>query len=233
MTGRDLVTASLRLIGATAPGESLAASEATDGLAALNRMLDSWSNDGMLIHAITAETPYTLTVSDGSYTIGASGDITTRPMSIEKAVIRDGTTDYPLMRLTLSEYSAIVDKSQESTYPTHFYDDGGYPQRTIKLWPVPSAAHSLVLWTKRPLTQVATLDTSLSLPQGYERALVYNLAVEVSPEYGKQISDVIMMTAIESKAAIKRSNHRPILLTPDATPAGRSGSFNIYTGDYN
>lgn len=230
MTGRDLVTASLRLFGAVAPGESVAASEASDGLASINRMLDSWSNEGLIIHTITQETPLTLTVSDGTVTVGTSGDITTRPMSIEAAVIRDGSTDYPLNILSLEQYTAIANKSAEATYPTDLYDNGGYPQRTLYLYPVPSAAKQLVLWTKRALTQIATLDTSLSLPPGYERALVYNGAIELCAEYGREPSGAVVKVADESKASIKRANVKPGYLRADSGLLTTS-SFNIFTGD--
>lgn len=231
MTGRDAVTASLRLIGAIAPSESVSASEATDGLATLNRMLDSWSNENLVIYTLTAETPLTLTPGDGTVTMGTSGDITTRPMSIEKALIRDGTTDYNLRILTLDEYTRIGDKTTQSTLPTSIYDDGGYPQRTLTLYPVPSAAKSLVLYTKRAITQIATLDTSLSLPQGYEEALIYNLAMRLAPEYGKTPSELIFNTANETKASIKRKNFRPSLLRCDSALVSNT-TYDIMTGDY-
>lgn len=232
MTGRDLVSASLRLIGAVAPGETPAASEATDGLAALNRMISSWSTEELIIHAVTAETPLTLTVGDGTVTMGTAGDITTRPLSIEAAVIRDGTTDLPPMRLlTLAEYAAIPDKSTQSTYPTSLYDNGGYPLRTLTLYPVPSAAKSLVLFTKRELTQIATLDTAISLPPGYEEALVYNFAIRIAPEYGKVVPDAVALIAVESKASVKRANIKPAYLRCDPALVA-SGGFNILTGDF-
>jgi hypothetical protein len=231
MTGRDAITAALKKIGALAPGESLDASEATDGLAELNRMLGAWGTQKLIIHAVTQESPLTLTAGDGTVTMGTSGDITTRPMAIEKAVIRDGTTDYPVDLLTLEEYAGIADKSTQSTYPTALYDDGGYPQRTLTLYPVPSAAKSLVLWTKRALTSIASLDTSVSLPPGYDDAIVYNLAVRLAPEYGRPVDAVVMKLADDGIALIKRANHRPMLLTVDSalrTP----GRYDINTGGY-
>lgn len=231
MTGRELVSASLRLIGALAPGESMEATQATDGLAALNRMIDSWSNERLLINAYTPESALTLSPGDATYTLGTSGDITTRPILIAKALIRDGLTDYPVNILTLPQYAAIANKSTQGV-PDSLYDDGGYPQRTITLYPVPSSALSLVLFTLRPLAQIATLDASVSLPPGYEDALIYNLALRLSPEYGKVASELVMMTAVESKTLIKRANHRPSLMRCDAIPAGSGSRFDINTGGY-
>lgn len=231
MTGRDVVSAALRKIGALAPGETLVASEASDGLSELNRMLATWSTDGLTIYAITEESPLTLTPGDSTVTLGASGDITTRPQKIEKALIRDGSTDYPVHILTLEEYARIADKTVQSTYPHSLYDDGGYPQRTIKLYPVPNAAHSLVLFTKRALTAIASLATEISFPPGYEDALVYNLAVRLAHEYGRPLDAVVLELASISYAGIKRSNHRPSYLQCDPAVAVR-GAFDINTGDY-
>lgn len=232
MTGRDLISAQLRKINALAPGESIDAQEAMDGLAETNRMLSSWSNEGLLIYAITAESPIALTPGDATYTLGTSGDITTRPQKIEKAVIRDGSYDLSPMRiLTLDEFSAIPNKSAQSTYPYSIYDDGGYPLRTITLYPVPSAAKQLVLFTKRPLTEIASLSTELSFPPGYEDALVYNGAIRLAPEYEKQVSAEVAKIASDALAGIKRANHRPALLRCDDAVVG-CGGFDILTGGY-
>lgn len=233
MTGRDLVAAALRKIGALASGETPDSQSATDGLSELNRMLSSWSNEELVVYQVTAETPLTLTPGDGSVTMGTAGDITTRPIEIEQAMIRDGSTDYALRKLSLSEYAAISDKTLQSDIPLAYYDNGGYPQRTLSLYPVPSAAKSLVLFTRRELTQIATLDTSISLPPGYEDALVYNLAFRLAPEYGKVLPDAVMVVMSESKAQIKRANEKPTYLRVDDVPAGGgSGRYNILTGGY-
>lgn len=46
-TARDVVTGALRLIGVLAAGETAQAAEATDGLAALNRMMHGWKARGV------------------------------------------------------------------------------------------------------------------------------------------------------------------------------------------
>lgn len=234
MTGRDLVTACLRLIGAVAPGESLEASEATDGLAALNSLLGSWSNKRLLIFTQTTEAAITLTPNDATYTLGAGGTITTRPQRIDGALIRDDSVspavDQPPMDLlTRDQYMRIAVKDVTSPCPTALYDDGGFPQRTVTLYPVPSAAKKLILYTLRPLTSIATLDTELSFPPGYERAIKYNGAIDLSPEYGKIPSQEVKDIAKEALADIKRANHIPLYLRCDPAVLG-GGCFDIYSG---
>lgn len=236
MTGRDLLTGALRTLGVLSTGESLSASDASDGLQTLNDLIDSFSNERLLIHTVTEEAELTLTAGQGSYTLGTGGDITTRPQSIDGALIRDDSAspaiDYPLHMLTDAEWQRITQKDTESTIPTEIHIDGGYPLRTAHLYPVPSASKKLVLYTLRPLTRIATLDTELSLPPGYARMLKFNVVLDLAPEYGRQVDAMTLKAAQESKEVIKRQNHRLRLLRTD--PALQmSRGFNIYTGDYN
>lgn len=231
MTARDLITASLRLIGAIAPGESMEAAEATDGLAALNMLVDSLSAAGQMVNAVTTESAITLTPGDATYTLGTSGDITTRPMSIVAALIRDGSNDYPVKIITAEEYAAKGDKSAQVTYPEALYDDGAYPTRTITLYPTPASAKSLILYTSRPLTQIATLDTSISLPQGYERMLKYNLAIDLAPEYGKTVSQEIAAIAMQTRDDLERQNVRVPKSRADEALLQFAGAFDFTRGE--
>ena len=72
MTAQELIKAAMRLINATADGETPTASEMADGLEALKIMLRSWSSDNLMIYFIEQET-LTLTGAS-SYTIGSGGD---------------------------------------------------------------------------------------------------------------------------------------------------------------
>jgi hypothetical protein len=233
VTGRDLVSASLRLIGAIAPGESPEASEAKDGLYALNRMISSWSTENLLIYAKVRE-EFTLTPGQAAYTMGSAANLnTTRPMAIERAAIEAQTTpaiEYPIRLLSQAQWAEIVIKDTQSTIPTDLFAEGTYPNETINLYPVPSAAHKLVLYTTKPLTEIATLDTVISLPPGYERALAFNGAIELAPEYGRPVSAEVAKIADDSKAAIKRANLRPNYLRVESALMS-AGPFDIYKGD--
>lgn len=233
MTGRDVITASLRLIGAVAPGESIAASEATEGLVTLNRMISSWSTESLLIYAKVRE-EFTLTPNQQSYTMGSGANFNaTRPLRIEAAAIELQTTtpvtEIPIRILTVHEWAEIQTKELSSEIPTDLYPEGTYPNETLNLYPKPSAAEKLVLYSWKPLTAV-TLDADLSFPPGYEEALIYNLAARLSPEYGKPLGAEVNAIAGESKANIKRMNHRPRFLKADEALTG--SHYNILTGGY-
>lgn len=237
MTGRDLITASLRLIGVAAQGESIEAAEATEGLAALNRMISSWSTENLLISSKVRRT-HTLVAGTQQYTIGPAGASFTapRPLRVDEVLIRDEgqspALEYPVRVLSLSEWAMILIKEVGNSVPTDIYFEGTYPSETLNLYPKPSGSLKLVLWSWEPITAIATLDTVISLPPGYEEALIYNFAIRLAPEYGRPLSDSVVGIANESKATIKRMNHRPRYLRVDDALLSSDGRLDILTGGY-
>lgn len=235
MTALDLISSSLRLLGVLATGENASASEAKDGLVSLNDLIDSWSTQNLLIPNKVSET-FPLVVGQKTYTMGAGGNFnTSRPQRIENALIQftgnNPVLDMPMKLLNQDEYSSILLKTQESTFPMYLYSDNAYPLTNISVWPVPDAANNIVLYSWKPLASLAALTTSPSLPPGYGRALRYNLAVELAPEYGKQIPPSVEAIAMESKAEIKRMNFAPQYLQVDRALRAKPAVWNWLTGE--
>lgn len=231
-TARDLIKDSMLLIGAIASSETPTADEQADGLRFLIRMLASWSTEGLAVHTRVRE-EFTLTPSDGSYTMGASGDFnTTRPIQIEIATIEDQsvspTTEWPIEIITLAQWAAIVTKDLTAVYPTRLYADAGNPLTNIYLWPVPTVANKLVLYSWKPFSAIASANTTVDLPPGYEEAIVYNLSIRLAPQYGKVAAAEVIQVAADAKESIKRLNVKPAFLAADDSTNGTV--FNIYTG---
>jgi hypothetical protein len=80
------------------------------------------------------------------------------------------------------------------------------PDVTVCLWPVPSEAMTLKLWSAKPITGTLTLATSLSLPPGYERMLAYVLAEDMAPEYQVEPSPTVVRKASAARKVLKRTN---------------------------
>tara|TARA_R100001086_G_scaffold250077_1_gene193283 strand:- start:973 stop:1677 length:705 start_codon:yes stop_codon:yes gene_type:complete len=233
MTGLQLVSAILRKLEVLASGEVPSGDEASDTLSAVNLLLSGWSNEELTIFQ-TVEEAFTLTAGDDSYTIGSGGDFdTSRPQSILKAAIRSGSgsnqTDYPVEVREINDWAMIPSKKVQSSIPWELYQNGGYPLKTIQLYPVPSEANALVLWSKKPLTEITSLSTTLSFPPGYERALIYNGAIEAAPEFGREPSAAVVKIARESLATIKSKNVKPARLETDM---GRGRRYDIQSGRY-
>ena len=230
-TSQTIIDRALRLIGAIASGESPTAAESSDGLIALNAMISSWQTEKLNVYAFL-DTAFTLVNADSSYTVGPAGNfaLTPRPPKIEQCFVRANDIDYPVELVDYAKWNSIPDKTSTSDIPIYAYYEPTLTTGTLQLWPVPNTAYSLHIVTWTSLVELAALATSISLPQGYERALAYNLAIEVASEYEKQPSQSVITVAAESKAAIKRANIRPMLAYTELGYLIQGQRSNIYSG---
>lgn len=201
-TARDIIKRAMQKIGVLVKSEAPSSDEADDALNSLNALIASWSNDSLVCFARTWES-FNLSGGDATYTIGTGGDFnTTRPMNIIQAYARSGAIDYQMDIITDTAYNSISYKSL-SGIPEFLNFDNAYPLANIRIYPVPSAAYSLFILSEKEVTEFATLDTEMSLPNGWERALIYNLALELAPEYKQQPDPSIVKIANESLGNIR------------------------------
>ncbi len=237
MTARELIASSLRLIGVLASGETANSNEANDGLNSLNQMLSSWSNENLVVYQKVRD-EFTLTAADGSYTWGTTagaGNFTTaRPIEVISAKLELQGTDpqeIPLKILTIEEYANLSMKELSSSIPQAVYFDGAFPNLGVNFYPVPSDAEHVVFYSLKPFTTLALADT-ISFPPGYEKAIRYNLAIDLAPEYGRAPDQLILQQAMECKAEIKRKNskHTPLMRTDIPAGSGKT-SFDYRTGE--
>lgn len=235
-TAADLIDAALTEIGVRAAGETLSAAEASEGLSTLNRMLDSWAAERLAIYTIS-RTTWTITASDGSYTVGTGANVNrARPVSVDHVNYIDTSTDpdteYPLAKLTEDAYAGITLKALTSETPQAWYYNPTYPTGTLELWPVPtSSTLQGVMYAPTAVAQFTALTTAVSVPPGYERAIIKNLALELAPSYGKKVDAALAIQAQEAKATIKRANKRLADLTIDpAALIGSQSGYDIYQG---
>lgn len=184
-------------------GGSASAQEASDGLVYLNDLIQSWSNEGLLIYSKTTDS-LTMTGAQ-SYTFGTGGVLNSeRPVSVDSAYFTLTGYDYPVSIITREQYQSIADKTATSTLSDVIFVDYTYPYATVYVYPVPSSG-TLKLVSSKKLTELSTTSTVLSMPQGYERALRLALEVELMPQYGKQDA-LIIASAEKAKRDLKRLN---------------------------
>lgn len=220
MTAQTLINSAMRLIGATASGETPTTDESNDALVVLNDMLDQWNSEHLMTFTTQPHT-FALTTSQ-TYTLGTGGAFNmARPARIEQAVLQINTDptfplEFVLRQFTDEEWEAITIKSLSNTYPMGFWDDGGFPLRTLYFWPIPSGVSlNVVIYPWEPLTSFASLSTDNSYPPGYNKALRYNLAVDLAAEFEQPLNPQVAITAARTKGKLKTMNSEPPLMTPD------------------
>jgi len=223
---------SLVMTGEKSIGDTFTdASESGYYLSRLNSLMDSWSNESMMIYALS-QTSFALTNSVGEYSIGNGATFNmTRPTEIvNPCFIRDSSGyDSPLMLINAETYGRIVLKSTDGTYPQVLFYDSGYSATstaTVKLWPEPQSNLTLFINTLQPLQTFSTVSVSVQLPPGYQRAIETNFAIEVAPGF-VTLDKEILKIAKDSKAAIKGTNATAPIMRLDYGVGPRS---NILTG---
>ena len=137
--------------------------------------------------------------------------------------------DYAVDPMAYDDWAVIRLKSLQA-YPNYMYLDAAFPLGTLSFYPVPIYASLLTLYSRKPFSQFSSLTSTFSLPPGYARAMKFQLAIELAPEYQTTAGPDVARMAMEAKAAIKRVNNRAITSKVDVALIGGGRRFNIYRG---
>jgi hypothetical protein len=107
-----------------------------------------------------------------------------------------------------------------------------YPDIEMYIYPRPTRDLEWHFISVQKLSEPANLVTNILFPPGYLRAFVYNLAMEIAPEFGVEPSPQVQRIAMTSKSNLKRINNPDdIMSMPYAIVSSRQ-RFNIYAGNY-
>ena len=110
--------------------------------------------------------------------------------------------------MTQDEWNGVLQKSTQSQLPEAIYYEPTFPYGTLRFWPVPLEALTVTLAIDMQISAIAAIGDTISLPPGYERALIYALAVDLAPEYpAVTLSQSVIDTADDALADIKRANN--------------------------
>lgn len=185
---------------------------------------------------------YNLNLSQtvGSETITSSA---VRPLRINSAFVRvvnavSGTLDYPVSVIHLEQYELIGIKTLPGPWPRAVYYQPSEPVGVLNYWPNPSQGE-MHLFCDTVLSQFQTLNDTVTLPQGFNMALRFNLAMFLMPEYGKEDPQQIAMIdglAKSGKALIKRTNMNPpqsVQFDPQLLQRNRKDAGWVLHGGFN
>ena len=226
-------------------GASIGNAQAQQAFLLLNNMVSGWAQSVTFQTVIAIET-FDLVANQGGlsdpYTIGDGGDFdTTKPPnqnSITGAtlVLRASSpyVEVPLALLTDDMYQAMQIKELSNSQPTCLYYQANYSDGLgrIYLWPVPNTTtNALRLYWNQPIGPFANLSaTSYTFPDGWDEALIYNLAKRLAGPNGRQMMPSDDLIARESLANIQRANAKLCDMRNDMAFNDVRGGYNINTG---
>ncbi len=234
-TAQQLITAAYRKSGAISSGQAPTASESTDGLEALNDLLTNWSEQNITI-PYRNEDVFSLSPGKTEYTMGSGGDVDTdRPLSMAEAWLTDsvGENSYHFeITMMLREYvrSATTDIT---TRPHRGWYEPVYPLGKLIIDANPDQTYTLHVWSLKQLNEFSALSASSLLPAAYDRAVIFNLALELAGELGSPMSVLNIKIASDSFKAIRNANmaRRVNKLSVDSALVSH-GRYDIHSDGY-
>jgi hypothetical protein len=199
-TVSDLIHSSMRLIGAIAAGETLETAELNDAFVSLNQMLSSWNTEGASLVARNKVT--------GSIFQTNTYPLPARPVRIDAASTSINGVDSALEIVDAAGWEAIPvpEKAMQSIFIRKLYCDYVYPNSTVYLWPTPRLPGTLEMFVYATMPPFATIADTITLPDGYEAGLRWNLALNLAPEYGRPIDPGLPALAQNFKASLVQLN---------------------------
>jgi hypothetical protein len=228
-TATNLIVSALRKISSNRPGAGIDGNEAIAALDALNFMLQSWSDDGLLVPFRTIES-FSLVVGQASYTIGTGGNFsTTRPDIINDIWYRDANNiDVMLKEITRKQYDEFPLKTQQGI-PCYYFYDTQYPLAKLYIYPTADTANTLYIDSEKPFTALTSTASTINLPGQYNEAIIYNLAVRLAPEYGYPLTDDVRALAMQTLSGIRSLNAKTQVSDFDPLLV-KKRYWNIYNG---
>jgi len=235
-TASDILTRSAKALGYLGRTEVLSAADANDSLVCFNALLDSWSNEALMSY-VELQRSFPMVAGQQQYTIGTGGNInSTRPYDVISAYIRDNNSnDYPMQIFNQDQWDKIGLKTITSQIPDTLFYDSQYPLGVINIFPIPLVNYVVYFNSTTDQVDFTSLTQSLSLPVGYERAFVLNLALDMMSAgfpcllVGDGLAQ-LRANAAEAKGNIKRANIKEVVAEFDSSIISKSNAtYNIYS----
>ena len=199
-------------------------------LDSLQSMMDEWSNQHGIIVART-NTVYDIAESKLEYTIGPGGDFDgSRPQEIVQAYFLDASgNQWPIKLQDAGWWNRLIIRNSTGRSNGLYYEPT-FPLGTIRLEYAPYDP-KIGFLTLDPLPVLTCLDDVIDLPPGYDKALTYNLAIEIAPYYlDSAPSSVVIAQADNTLRNIKRQNRPLVNLRVDSELLNNRGYYDVMNG---
>lgn len=129
-----------------------------------------------------------------------------RPIEILEARIRDTNNNDMLLHIVKdrTEFFKITDKTSYGE-TTHIFYDPLPTNGLLYTWPVADDTTKRIIFTmRRTIEDFDAASDDFDGPVEVLNALKWNLAIDLAPEYGKSVSDIVIAKAAESYADVEQ-----------------------------
>jgi len=207
-----VTSASLIITGATVPADMKIGGDLTGAGIATGATVTAF-NAGA--GTVTMSLAGTSSPGPQQITYTVPGDFkATRPLRITNAFSRVTTQgsglDYPIEIIDQTRYANIGFKAIPAPWPIYLWYNPTFPYGNLWFYQNPSQAAELHLFADLLLTNLSSLTTTVSLPQGYSRMLKRLLARELAPEYGAIWTPQKEKLTQEAYGYVKALNANPV-----------------------
>ena len=187
LTRNELIEAALRKLAVLAEGQTPSTQNYADADKALNLIIAQYRALGM---PLWARAEYTFTPTTSSYNIGSGQTLNTSfPVKMLQAYRTETNTKIDMDIVPKEEFNILPNGSSGSPIKLSYQPYVNYG--TIYLWPAPTSTNTatITLVYTRPLTYTTLATDVLDMPEEWQQAVVYALAVALSPEWSIPLPD--------------------------------------------
>ncbi len=215
MTGLEIINDSLLLNGVIYPGQTISPEALATSQLGLNNMLSEWNAQGLAVFSIVKST-FSLSNGTADYTIGSGATINqARPEKIEAWRVYDSSgAANGGQPVDSKEFVARADDNALTAARIEMLNyDAAFPVGTIHLYPIPNGG-TLELWVWEQLAAITDFTLAISFPPGYLKTIIYNLAVDLAPKFGREVGQTVKMVADAGKATLGGTNSSELTRVP-------------------
>lgn len=237
MKVREFLEKSLRLAGVIAIGENADGTMIDDALDSFKMVCESWSIDAGVMPQLF-ESAGSLVANQYDYVVGIGRDLNIEmPQKIDQAIVTYQNIKYPMENVSRERYNEINTIRVQSNIPLYYtYSVDQTNTGNFSIWPAPLSDLPIEVvvrtqdFLQNPNTQILDNEMVGLAQTGMARALMYAMAVEYATQYGIPQDPMIIKTASELKAQLKRQNSKPVKMNSDVFGFVSKRYFNILKG---
>lgn len=194
-TTTEIIQGAFNVLGVAQEGEALTPRMYSDGLRALNWLIQTWSANP---HLWTyREGTLAMVGNQPSYALSNP-----RPLRVTSVRRVQNGIQVPLTQFSRQEYFDQPTQTTSPSIPVNYYFDPQVDEGTLYLWPCPSTTaatqFSLALTYVRQMDVMNATNNTLDMPQQWIEPVTWNLAKRLMTQY--PVNDPLMAKLVLGQA---------------------------------